>query len=143
MQKRNIYSRLSELSNKFNCENIEKTKQINKTKFDTLRQWSLSNGALFNHSIEFPIAYGPFGYYGVKAKIDINSNEAIIFVPRKQMIISKDYEDKFPFIKITEEKDDRSNFILTIILITEEEKENNSSYKPYLDLLPINDFLIF
>lgn len=143
MQKRNIYSRLTELSNKFNCENIEKTKQINKTKFDTLRQWSLDNGALFNHSIEFPIAYGPFGYYGVKAKIDINSNEAIIFVPRKQMIISKDYEDKFPFIKVTEEKDDRSNLILTLILITEEEKGNNSFYKPYLDVLPINDFLIF
>ena len=98
MQKRNIYSRLSELSNKFNCENIEKTKQINKTNFDTLRQWSLSNGALFNHSIEFPIAYGPFGYYGVKAKIDINSNEAIIFVPRKQMIISKDYLENSSYL---------------------------------------------
>ena len=113
MQKRNIYSRLTELSNKFNCENIEKTKQINKTKFDTLRQWSLDNGALFNHSIEFPIAYGPFGYYGVKAKIDINSNEAIIFVPRKQMIISKDYEDKFPFIKVTEEKDDNGKVLIS------------------------------
>ena len=143
MKHQNMYSRIMTLNQKFNKENYELTKFSNKSKFEALRKWSIDNGSIFQETIDFPIKYGPFGYDGVKSKREIQDNEAILFIPRKQMIISKDYEHLFSFLYDNkEEKEDRSNIVLTLALIIEEEKGNESFYKPYLDILPDNDFII-
>ena len=124
MKHQNMYSRIMTLNQKFNKENYELTKSSNKSKFEALRKWSIDNGSIFQETIDFPIKYGPFGYDGVKSKREIQDNEAILFIPRKQMIISKDYEHLFSFLYDNkEEKEDRSNIVLTLALIIEEEKE--------------------
>ena len=123
MKHQNMYSRIMTLNQKFNQENPKLTKSSNKSKFEALRKWSIDNGSIFQETIDFPIKYGPFGYDGVKSKREIKDNEAILFIPRKQMIISKDYEHLFSFLYDNkEEKEDRSNIVLTLALIIEEEK---------------------
>ena len=89
------------------------------------------------------MSYGPFGYIGVKAKKDIDQNEAVVFIPRKQLIISSDYKERFKFLYKDNEDEDVSNLILTLVLITEARKGKNSFYYDYISLLPKVDFAIF
>ena len=137
-----MYSRLQKINSALNSENHD-TKNVDQYKYDRLYHWSKSNGAIFEHNFVFPVSYGPFGYIGVKAKKDIDQNEAVVFIPRKQLIISSDYKERFKFLYKDNEDEDVSNLILTLVLITEARKGKNSFYYDYISLLPKVDFAIF
>ena len=57
------------------------------------------------------------------------------------MILSSDYEDILP-ICVQDEEENKSTLILTLFLLEEEQKEN-SFFKPYIDLFPEQDYIIF
>ena len=138
-----IYTRMLTLHAYLNKENKSLTSTLNTTKYDLLKQWSIHNGCLFSHNILFPIAYGPYGYIGVKSNQHINDNEAVIYIPKKQMILSKEIQDEYLFVydKLIE-KEDKTNIILILYLIDEASKGDDSFYKPYIDLFPDVDFII-
>lgn len=143
LQSMTYADRLSELSYIMNKENKAKTLiALKDQRYKTYLQWLKDNGAIFEDNLIYPIAYGPKGLIGLKAKRTINSNEAILFIPKKLMIISKEYESKYDLSE--EYEDDRSSIILTLFLLEEKyEKGDKSFFKPYFDLIPEQDFCIF
>lgn len=157
--KTDYISRLAYLDNILQSENVSETKALQRNeKFIKYINWLKENGAVFEDNLHYPIAYGPSGLVGVKAKRSIDNNEAILYIPKRLMIISKEHESKYVIKeKVTKDKgnknddeepsiidEDNSSINLTIFLIEQKYKEgDNSFYKPYLDLFPEQDFSIF
>ena len=126
-------------------ENSEKyiTKEI-KDKYNKYKNWLIENGAIFDKNIEFPITYGPFHKIGIKSKLDLNENEAFILIPRSIIIFSEDLYYLEQYIKniiddISEEEISTIYLILNLYL----EKQNQDSfYKPYIDIIFLNEYKI-
>lgn len=137
-----IYSRMLYIHEFLNEENYDMTYTLDTSKYIAFQQWSHNNGCIFSNNITFPIAFGPFGYLGVKSLKEINENEALLFISKKQMILSKELKQLYPFISnVLVNKEDEATLILTLFLIDEDFKGNDSFYKPYLDLFPHVDFI--
>ena len=124
-------------------ENILNKEIIDKYKI--FKDWLLENGALFNHNIEFPVIYSPISKIGCKSLENINENESFIMIPENTIINSKDlqYHDKF----IGNIKEEISNknlpFLYLALNLYLEKKNNNSFYKPYIDVIFIKEEIIY
>lgn len=157
--KKDYITRLTSIETILQSENNLQTKNFQQNeKYIKYIKWLKDNGAVFEDTLDYPIAYGPSGLVGVKAKRQIENNEAILYIPKRLMIISKDHESKY-FINLKKDQtkeskdedndtsiidEDNSSINLTIFLIEQKYEEgNNSFYKPYLDLFPEQDFSVF
>ena len=136
-----MYNRIKKLSNFLNQEKINSSLYINSEllkKFETFKIWLIQNGAIFSKNIDFPYVFGPFNLIGCKSISEINENESILLIPKKLMILSKDLEYLDELIEdvVDElyESDDMPTIYLTLNLYLEN-KNKNSFFRPYLDLI--------
>ena len=146
-----MYERIQKISKYLNQEQPNSSSHIKPEllkKFDIFKKWLIDNGAIFSKNIDFPYAYGPFNLIGCKSISDINENESILLIPKKLMIISKELNYLDEFVDSIEEElyedDDLATLYLTLHLYLEN-KNRNSFYRPYLDLIfsnynYLNDF---
>ena len=136
-----MYKRIKKISEFFNkeCKDTEmKISQELLTKFKIFKNWLIKNGAIFTKNIDFPYSYGPFNLIGCKSISEIKENESILLIPKKLMIISKELNYLDEFIDSIEEELFESHDIPTLYLTLNlylENKNQNSFYRPYLDLI--------
>ena len=146
-----MYERIQKISKYLNKEQPNSSSHIKPEllkKFNIFKKWLIDNGAIFAKNIDFPYAYGPFNLIGCKSISDINENESILLIPKKLMIISKELHYLDEFVDSIEEElyedDDLATLYLTLHLYLEN-KNKNSFFRPYLDLIfsnynYLNDF---
>ena len=116
-----------------------------KKKFKTFKNWLLENGAIFDNYLDFPIRYSYFSKIGCKSKENIDENESFLLIPKDLIILSKDlyYLDKY----IYRIKDDISDKDLPPIYLALnlylEKKDKNSFFKPYIDIIFLEEEVIY
>ena len=139
-----MYKRIKKLSEYLNQEKSNPSLYISSEKlkkYEIFKKWLTENGAIFSKNIDFPYVYGPFNLIGCKSISDINGNESIFLIPKKLMILSKDLEYLDELIEDIEdelyESDDMPTLYLTLNLYLEN-KNKNSFFRPYLDLIFTN-----
>ena len=139
-----MYEKIQKISEHLRKENENSNKYLDneiKEKFKIYKDWLIENGAIFDKNIDFPITYGPFHKIGCKSKLELNENEAIILIPKSLIITTEDslYIENY----IKDIIDDLSEEELPTIYLTLNlylEKQNkNSFYKPYLDIIFLNE----
>ena len=136
-----MYERITKISKYLNEEEKDPSSHINPEllkKFCKFKKWLIENGAIFTKNIDFPYTYGPFHLIGCKCISEIKENESIFLIPKKLMIISKELDYLDEFIDSIEEElyenDDIPTICLTLNLYLEN-KNKNSFFRPYLDLI--------
>ena len=139
-----MYEKIQKISEHLRKENENSDKYLDyeiKEKFKIYKDWLIENGAIFDKNIDFPITYGPFHKIGCKSKLELNENEAIILIPKSLIKTTEDslYIENY----IKDIIDDLSEEELPTIYLTLNlylEKQNkNSFYKPYLDIIFLNE----
>lgn len=141
--KTNYCSWVNKINDILNKENIEGTKSLQSNqRYNALKKWLDENKVIYKETFDFPIAFGPFSLPGCKSVNEIQDNTALFFIPRSLMILSSEHEDLLPDTIDEDDEEDKSTLILTLFLLEEERKEN-SFFKPYIDLLPPQDYTIF
>jgi hypothetical protein len=139
-----MYKRIKNLSEYLNQEKSNPSLYISSEKlkkYEIFKKWLIENGAIFPKNIDFPYVYGPFNLIGCKSISNIKGNESIFLIPKKLMILSKDLEYLDELIEDIEdelyESDDMPTLYLTLNLYLEN-KNKNSFFRPYLDLIFTN-----
>ena len=133
------------------CRNTEEETKTTETdwkvehtrKCEVFIEWCRSNGVKWP-KVEYP-SYFEGGLVGVKAIEPIEHREAFMSIPYK-MLMTVDAAQKHPVIgKIIEEnpqlfsedeKGDWEQLTLSLYLIFEYQKGEDSFWKPYIDLMP-------
>ena len=139
-----MFERIQKICNYLKKENDNTDIYINKEikeKYNIYKKWLIENGAVFDKNIDFPFTYGPFHKIGCKSISDIDENEAIILMPKNLIIKSEDLQYFEQYIKDVIDdlyEDDLPAIYLTIYLYLEKQKQN-SFYKPYIDILFLQD----
>jgi len=139
-----MYERIQKICTYLKKENDNTDIYINKEikeKYNIYKKWLIENGAVFDKNIDFPFTYGPFHKIGCKSISDIDVNEAIILMPKNLIIISEDLQYFEQYIKDVIDdlyEDDLPTIYLTIYLYLEKQNQN-SFYKPYIDILFLKD----
>ena len=139
-----MFERIQKICNYSKKENDNTDIYINKEikeKYNIYKKWLIENGAVFDKNIDFPFTYGPFHKIGCKSISDIDENEAIILMPKNLIIKSEDLQYFEQYIKDVIDdlyEDDLPAIYLTIYLYLEKQKQN-SFYKPYIDILFLQD----
>ena len=139
-----MFERIQKICNYLKKENDNTDIYINKEikeKYNIYKKWLIENGAVFDKNIDFPFTYGPFHKIGCKSISDIDENEAIILMPKNLIIKSEDLQYFEQYIKDVIDdlyEDDLPAIYLTIYLFLEKQKQN-SFYKPYIDILFLQD----
>ena len=123
-----IVERINKINSLISTEN--KTDQIDSSiidKYNTFKEWLISNGAIIPN-IEFPILYSSLQIIGCRTGIKIGTNTAMLYIPYKMIIDSHNLEIKA-----------KSHSLKLTLFLLEEEKKDNSFYRPYIDLICLED----
>ena len=141
-----MYERIQKICQNFRRKSEHKkvNEEIN-VKFNLFKKWLLENGAIFEHLIEFPVIYGPFNKIGCISKENIDENESFIMIPEKLIITSNNlnYFDKY-INKIKEDLSEKDlNLLYLILFLYFERKNEKSFYKPYIDIIFIEEEIIY
>ena len=110
-------------------------------KFKIYKNWLIENGAIFEKNLDFPVTYGPFHKIGCKSISDLNENEVIILIPKSIIISTEDSKYLENYIKnILDDLSEEEIPTICLTLYLYLEKQNhNSHYKPYLDILFLDE----
>ena len=123
-----IVERINKINSLISTEN--KTDQIDSSiidKYNTFNEWLISNGAIIPN-IEFPILYSSLQIIGCRTGIKIGTNTAMLYIPYKMIIDSHNLEIKA-----------KSHSLKLTLFLLEEGKKDNSFYRPYIDLICLED----
>ncbi|CAG9321098.1 unnamed protein product [Blepharisma stoltei] len=128
--------------------NIQLTEEIKSDPvYQRYLQWLTDNGCIFPN-IDFPVAFGDYGYIGAKAKTDIPSLKAFLFIPFNIIITpQKARESPIGFVfnecdflfKSGHRSDD---FILWVYLMYEFFLGEESFYYPYFQTIQNPEMLM-
>ena len=143
-----MYERIQKIGNYLKKEKENKEFYLNEeinNKFKIFKNWLLENGAIFDNIIEFPVINNHLLKIGCKSKENINENESFLMIPKNLIIINNDLEYLEKYIKeIKEEISEKDLPILCLALyLYLEKKDENSFYKPYIDIIFIEKENIF
>ena len=143
-----MYERIQKIGNYLKKEKENKEIYFNEeinNKFKIFKNWLLENGAIFDNIIEFPVINNHLLKIQCKSKENINENESFLMIPKNLIIISNDLEYLEKYIKeIKEEIPEKDLPILCLALyLYLEKKDENSFYKPYIDIIFIEKENIF
>lgn len=149
----NLYDKLKQKFDDFekilNKKNEESTKEIkNMNNYKKFINWLKENDAIFEKNLDYPVSFGPFNIIGVSSKTDINKNQSFIYIPKKLIINSSEVklnDNLFPIFNNDkfEEIRDSCLIVLTMFLICEYLKGDCSFFKPYIDLVNVENPLFW
>ena len=138
--KKTIYEIISEIqqdiNNKsFNFNNINNNiiSQDSLDKYNNFKKWLDENGAIYP-KLNFPKKFN--NIFGCEATEDIKENSCLFYIPYKLLIDSSNI--KIDYLPSSLKKNNTVKLVL--FLLEEHYKKEKSFYKPYIDLILINDF---
>ena len=138
--KKTIYEIISEIqqdiNNKsfsFNTINNNIISQDSLDKYNNFKKWLDENGAIYP-KLNFPKKFN--NIFGCEATEDIKENSCIFYIPYKLLIDSSNIKIKY----LPKSLKKNNTVKLVLFLLEEHEKKEKSFYKPYIDLILINDF---
>ena len=138
--KKTIYEIISEIqqdiNNKsFNFNNINNNiiSQDSLDKYNNFKKWLDENGAIYP-KLNFPKKFN--NIFGCEATEDIKENSCLFYIPYKLLIDSSNIKIKY----LPKSLKKNNTVKLVLFLLEEHEKKEKSFYKPYIDLILINDF---
>ena len=138
--KKTIYEIISEIqqdiNNKsFNFNNINNNmiSQDFLDKYNNFKKWLDENGAIYP-KLNFPKKFN--NIFGCEATEDIKENSCLFYIPYKLLIDSSNIKIKY----LPKSLKKNNTVKLVLFLLEEHEKKEKSFYKPYIDLILINDF---
>ena len=138
--KKTIYEIISEIqqdiNNKsFNFNNINNNiiSQDSLDKYNNFKRWLDENGAIYP-KLNFPKKFN--NIFGCEATEDIKENSCLFYIPYKLLIDSSNIKIKY----LPKSLKKNNTVKLVLFLLEEHEKKEKSFYKPYIDLILINDF---
>ena len=137
--KKTIFEIISDMQNDLN--NGKKTPNNNYNdipketmeKYINFKKWLDENGAIYPR-VEFPKKF--FNIIGCQAKEDIKENNCLFYIPYKLLIDSSNIKiDYIPY-----SLKNNNTIRLVLFLLEENAKKEKSFYKPYIDMILINDY---
>ena len=138
--KKTIYEIISEIqqdiNNKsfsFNTINNNIISQDSLDKYNNFKKWLDENGAIYP-KLNFPKKFN--NIFGCEATEDIKENSCLFYIPYKLLIDSSNIKIKY----LPKSLKKNNTVKLVLFLLEEHEKKEKSFYKPYIDLILINDF---
>ena len=138
--KKTIYEIISEIqqdiNNKsFNFNNFNNNiiSQDSLDKYNNFKKWLDENGAIYP-KLNFPKKFN--NIFGCEATEDIKENSCLFYIPYKLLIDSSNIKIKY----LPKSLKKNNTVKLVLFLLEEHEKKEKSFYKPYIDLILINDF---
>ena len=138
--KKTIYEIISEIqqdiNNKsfsFNTINNNIISQDSLDKYNNFKRWLDENGAIYP-KLNFPKKFN--NIFGCEATEDIKENSCLFYIPYKLLIDSSNIKIKY----LPKSLKKNNTVKLVLFLLEEHEKKEKSFYKPYIDLILINDF---
>ena len=137
--KKTIYEIISEIQQDINNkqfsiisdDNIIPQESIEK--YNNFKKWLDENGAIYP-KIKFPKKFN--NIIGCEATEDIKENSCLFYIPYKLLIDSSNI--KIDYLPSSLKKNNTVKLVL--FLLEEHQKKEKSFYKPYIDLILINDF---
>ena len=102
-------------------------------KYTNFKKWLDDNGAIYP-KVEFPVIFS--NIIGCSAKENINANDCIFFIPYKLIIDSS----KLNYEKLSPSLNKNNTIKLVLFLLDELTKKEKSFYKPYIDIILLNEF---
>ena len=102
-------------------------------KYTNFKKWLDDNGAIYP-KVEFPVIFS--NIIGCSAKENINANDCIFFIPYKLIIDSS----KLNYEKVSPSLNKNNTIKIVLFLLDELTKKEKSFYKPYIDIILLNEF---
>ena len=102
-------------------------------KYKIFKKWLDDNGAIYP-KLTFPVKFS--NIIGCEAIEDINPNTCIFYIPYKLLIDASNI--KINYLPSSLKKNNTIKLVL--FLLQEYEKKEKSFYKPYIDIILLNDF---
>ena len=102
-------------------------------KYNIFKKWLDENGAIYP-KLSFPVKFA--NIIGCKASEDINPNTCIFYIPYKLLIDASNVKIDY----IPESLKKNNTIKLVLFLLQEYEKKEKSFYKPYIDMILLNDY---
>ena len=137
--RKSIFELLSEMQNDINSntlpensKNIEIPKETME-KYINFKKWLDDNGAIYP-KVSFPVKFS--NIIGCQATEDIKQNNCIFYIPYKLLIDSANI--KINYLPTPLKKNNTIKLVL--FLIEEYNKKEKSFYKPYIDIIMLNDY---
>ena len=137
--KKSISELLSDMQNDINSNKIpenSKNEEIPKEtmeKYINFKKWLDENGAIYP-KVSFPVKFS--NIIGCQASEDINQNNCIFYIPYKLLIDSSNI--KINYLPSSLKKNNTVRLVL--FLLEEYNKKEKSFYKPYIDIIMLNDY---
>ena len=137
--KKSIFELLSDMQNDINSNTIpENSKNIEipkeaMDKYINFKKWLDDNGAIYP-KVSFPVKFS--NIIGCQATEDIKQNNCIFYIPYKLLIDSSNI--KINYLPTSLKKNNTLKLVL--FLIEEYNKKEKSFYKPYIDIIMLNDY---
>jgi len=148
-----LYYKLFDLFINFNrvIEKENETLTLNlqeNIKYKKYISWLRENGVIYDKILNYPTAFGPFGLVGVSSKEEIQNYQSLVYIPKKVLIITEEIINSSYLSLLFKNKefdfeDDSNIYILTIFLIFEYLKEEDSFFKPYIDMIDLDSPLFW
>ena len=137
--KKSISELLSDMQNDINSNIIpqnSKSEEIPKEtleKYNNFKKWLDDNGAIYP-KVSFPVKFS--NIIGCQANENINENNCIFYIPYKLLIDSSNIKINYLPSSLK-----RNNTVkLVLFLLEEYNKKEKSFYKPYIDIIMLNDY---
>ena len=135
--KKTIYEMIIDMQNELNSSNIsQNNNKISSEileKYNIFKKWLDDNGAIYP-KLTFPVPFS--NIIGCQAKEDINSNSCIFYIPYKLLIDASNIKIKY----LPPSLNKNNTLKLVLFLLQEYEKKEKSFYKPYIDIIMLNDY---
>jgi hypothetical protein len=120
-------------------KDIPENKENNKIPKDTIdkynnfKKWLDENGAIYP-KLSLPVKFS--NIIGCQAAEDINQNSCIFYIPYKLLIDASNVKLDY----IPKSLKNNNTIKLVLFLLEEYEKKEKSFYKPYIDIILLNDY---
>ena len=105
-------------------------------KYNNFKKWLDDNGTIYP-KLSFPVKFS--NIIGCQANEDINKNSCIFYISYKLLIDASNI--KINYLPKSLEKNNTIKLVL--FLLEEYEKKEKSFYKPYIDIILLNDYSNF
>ena len=136
--KKTIFELVSSIQQDLNNNNSSKGNNIEipediSQKYINFKKWLDENGTIYP-KLNFPVKFN--NIFGCEATEDIKENSCIFYIPYKLLIDSSNIKYDF----LPQSLKENNTIKLVLFLLEEYNKKEKSFYKPYIDLILINDF---
>ena len=119
-----------------NLPSTNKNNEIKKEeieKYEKFKKWLDENGAIYP-KLSFPVKFS--NIIGCKATEDIKKNSCMFYIPYKLLIDASNVKINY----LPTSLKNNNTIKLVLYLLEEYEKKENSFYKPYIDIILLNDY---